>query len=122
MTIQDTAYRQLAEAQAIRIHGSITVRHPSAYPLQGLLLLRTAADRYGHLIGNRERVSFAVWADRIDADAVAGIDDDRSQVTTALRDMDRAAQPPEPPDEPLSLLGRIQKLARAVATPDTTIS
>lgn len=116
MTVQEAAYAQLGEAQAIRLHGNVTARHPSTYPLQGLLMLHTAADRYGHLIGNRERVSFAAWADRIDTDAVAGIDADRSLVTAALRDMHRAAQPPAPP---VSLLERIRRVGRAVAVADT---
>lgn len=90
------AYQQLAEAQAIRLHGHVTARHPAAFPLQGLLQLRSAAARYGYLLGNRERVSFADWAQRIASDALAGIDTDRDALVAALRAMHQAAQPPPP--------------------------
>lgn len=117
MSIHDLAYRQLGEAEAIRLQGTVTGRHPSGYPLDGLLMLRTAADRYGHLIRNRERVTFAAWADRIEADPVAGIDPDRGEVAAALRAMHQAAQPAP---TPTTLLDRIRRLGRRVSDSDTT--
>jgi len=119
VSVHDAAYRQLGEAQAIRLLGKVTARHPTAYPLQGLLQLQAAADRYGHLIGNRERVTFEEWAVRIEADVVAGIDPDRDQVAGALREMHRAAQPSVPCPR---LLERLRRKCGRVSPPDTTVS
>lgn len=116
MTALDAAYRQLGEAEAIRLHGSVTGRHPAGYPLQGLLRLQAAVERYGRLIRNRERVDFATWAERIEADAVAGIDDDRGAIVDALRAMHRAAHGES---KVISLLDRLRPCRlRPVATPE----
>jgi len=87
--------RQLGEAQAIRLAHKIAARHPAGYPLRGLLQLQLAADRYGWLIRYYEHVTFEEWARRIDADAAAGVDPDRVELTAALRGMHLAAQLPD---------------------------
>lgn len=87
-----STYRHLGEAEAWRDRRQVTVRHPAAYPLQGLVQLQHAAKRYGHLLPSRTATSFAAWADRIGADALAGIDPDRPGIVQALREMQHAAQ------------------------------
>lgn len=97
----NAAYRQLHEAEATRVHGTLTARHPAGYPLEGLILLRTAARRYCALVRNGECVSFAEWADRIAALPADVMDDDRQVTVAALRAMHAAAQP-QLPSRPMS--------------------
>lgn len=112
----NTIFGLLAEAEAIRVNGKVTARHPSGAPLDGLLALRDACKRHGTLLANRRRTSFAEWAALIETDALAGIDPDQVAIAQALRDMHAAAQPAS---TPVSLIERLRRLGRPVAEPAT---
>ncbi|CAD7741123.1 hypothetical protein LMG31884_47310 (plasmid) [Xanthomonas hydrangeae] len=112
----DNIFALLAEAEAIRVNGKVTARHPGGAPLDGLLALRDACKRHGPLLANRRRTSFAEWATLIDHDPLAGIDSDQASIAQALRDMQAAAQPAP---APVNLIERLRRLGRPVAEPAT---
>lgn len=112
----DNIFALLAEAEAIRVNGNVTARHPSGAPLDGLLALRDACKRHGPLLANRRRTSFAEWAELIENDALVGIDADQVAIARALRDMHAAAQPAP---APVNLIERLRRLGRTVAEPAT---
>jgi len=102
-----TAYRQLGEAEAIRIHGALTARHPARASLAALATLREAVGRYANLVRNRERISFLEWADRIEAAPLATLDEGRSAIVAALRAMHQATIPAAAPSRLQRVLGRL---------------
>ena len=110
------AYRQLGEAQAIRIHGNLTARHPARTSVLTLQLLCVAIASYADLVRNRERITFAVWADRIAAAPLPTLDEQRAAVIAALRAMHQAALPPPAAVSVLQrFLGSLARLLRAPA-------
>lgn len=107
----DNILATLAEAEAIRVHGDVTARHPAAAALDGLLALRDASKLYGHLLANRRRTSFGEWAMLIDA-ADGGVDPDQARVARALREMHAAAQPAP---APANLMERLRRIGQPVS-------
>lgn len=91
----DSILSMLAEAEAIRVHGQVSARHPASAPLDGLLALDTACRSFGDLLPNRRRVSLGEWAELIEKYPDAG--DAQAEIVRALRTMQAVAQPARAP-------------------------